>query len=143
MSILVSLATSIAGLIAPYLVEGGKKFAEKAGEAAWDKAKEVWDVLFPAINKDRKLGPATELLAADKNSKAIRDVFEKALLEYLEGNEAIANRLTEILGGSQRVQELAAEQGGTIEGVSQEMDAAGRQSMHATGGSIKDAKQKM
>ncbi|MFB9949351.1 hemophore-related protein [Rhizobium puerariae] len=143
MSVLVSLATSIAGLIAPYLVEGGKKFAAKAGEAAWEKAQEIWTVIFPAVESDRKLGPATELLAADKNSKPIREVFEKALLEYLEANPDTADKLTAILGGPQRVQEIAAEQGGLIEGASQEMDESGEQRIRAIGGTVKDVKQKM
>jgi hypothetical protein len=53
---LASTITALLAPLAPYLVEGGKKFAAKAGEAAWNTAERVWDKIMAGTEQDKKIG---------------------------------------------------------------------------------------
>ncbi len=135
--------TTILAPFAPYLVEGGKKFAGKAGEAAWIQAQKIWTFISSRDRDGAKLTPAARLLSIDGNSAAYRSAFAEALRSKLHSDPTLARELCEILGGDHGIQELIATEGGSIENATQQMEKAGRQSQKATKGSIKNSRQKM
>jgi hypothetical protein len=147
MADLAEVSTKVAELLAPltpYLVEGGKKFAGKAGEAAWSKAQEVWNLLTAKPDVASKLRPAAELLSQHVDKDIYRTAFEEALLDILRDDLALGKRLVETMGDTKRQQNISASGHSTIEGVEQITSAPGTQAIRAKGrGTIKNIVQRM
>jgi hypothetical protein len=83
-----ALATQMAGLIAPFLPKlietttaVGKKAMDtlvgKAGDAAWNKAVDVWNMLRPEVEKEPEVAKAVQDIAGKPN-----DPRTEALLSW-------------------------------------------------------------
>jgi hypothetical protein len=142
MNNLMELSAAVAVAVAPfapYLDAAGKKFAEKAGEAGWAKAKSIWSLLAPQLNTDSTLQAASKLLSDDPG---YQETFARALCAHLKADPDLANLLFEAVGRDRHIQELIAEKGGSVENATQEMTRPGRQTIRAKGGTIKNSTQK-
>jgi hypothetical protein len=138
-----SQVVTILAPFTPYLVEGGKKFAGKAGEAAWEKAVSVWQLLKSKGRHDSKIEAAATLLAAEPSDNVYAAAFEKALAALLETDPQLLRLLSEIVIHEHREQQLSVLNHGSVQGVSQTMQKSGSQRIIADGGSIVDVKQSM
>jgi hypothetical protein len=135
---LVTLAAEIA---IPFLKSGGKKFAEKAGEASWDQMQKVWHLLSPKIESDPDLRDTAKPLA-DRDSQPLRAGFEAALRAHLEQDQELRNQLAAILGGMRNLQSIEATSGGLIEDVEQKSSGSGNQQIvKSDGGRIRNTRQ--
>jgi hypothetical protein len=116
------LAAAITGFLAPYapyLVEGGRRFAVagKAGEATWSKAQEIWNTIKSHFADDLKIKGAALALSVDTEDEYCRIFLAKVLAEQLYGNPDIARKLFDLLGGRDELQEVLADQSGWVDEV--------------------------
>lgn len=132
----------IAGVIAtllapflPYLVEGGKKFAGKAGEAAWEKARTIWEKIRVHFQNDQEIKGAALMVAAKPEDENYRMLLAKAIAARLENSPDFAKELEEIVG-SASFQEISATQNSRIEDVEQKTIGGGKQSIKAKDKSV-------
>src|SRR5215510_6555906 len=119
---------SILSPFMPYLVEGGKKFAARAGDAAWEKAQALWERLRASIGEDPKITKSAELVAADPLDEGAQALFAKSLAARLSETPELVTQLTALLGGEETIQEVLADRGSWVEDVEQQIRGGGRAS---------------
>ncbi|MGG6297877.1 hypothetical protein ACQ4M4_26080 [Leptolyngbya sp. AN02str] len=101
----VALIVSLLSPFMPKLLElGGQAAAnitdvvsEKVGEAAWEKAQQVWKKLRPKVEENPDLKVATEQLATKPDSTARQAVFQEELETVLTENPDLAAAIAQIL----------------------------------------------
>lgn len=120
----------------PYLVAGGKKFAEEAGKSAWEKAQVLWQTLADPSGGDGKIQTAARTLATDPQDEDFQRLLAKALALRLSSDESLAHRVLEIMGGPQAVQKVLAERSSWVEDITQDMAGGGEQSVKAKNDSV-------
>lgn len=136
-------AAAILAPLSPYIAEGGKKFAAKAGEAAWDQAQKVWSFLSDSGKTKPDLAPEMKALAKNPESPNYRAALAETLTEHFRANPDIIPELVKLLGQHPRVQEIIAS-GGSVEDAIQKMTSDGHQRIESRrGGSIKGVRQEM
>jgi hypothetical protein len=139
---LAELATAVAMALAPYapaILEGGKKltieaakkFAGKAGEAAWEKAVALWGQLQPTVSGNPKLEGAMIALSGNPKDEVSLKLFSKGLMEYLEKNATLREELAKLLGGQDAVQEIVARGGSSVRNIIQDISGGGQQRISA------------
>jgi translation initiation factor 1 (eIF-1/SUI1) len=130
------LAVAVVSLLAPFtpfLVEGGKKFAGHLGDAAWNKAQQLWNKLMEHFKQNNKLKGKLLTVSAEPENQAELKSLSKALAEEMAKNPKIAEELFELLGGSeQAIQEIVAEKGSWVKDVKQEIQGGGKQKIKAS-----------
>jgi uncharacterized protein (DUF1501 family) len=129
------LAATITALLAPfapYLVEGGKKFAAKSGEAAWTAATHIWEKIMVGTEHDKKIRGHALVLAAEPSDPVAKKSFESALLQQLIQRPELADALSKLLQADHGSQEVTASGKGSITRTSQDMKGAGTQSIRAS-----------
>ena len=119
-----AVASTLAPFL-PYLVEGGKKFAADAGDAAWKKAQSLWQELRQGSAHDPKIIKSAELVAADPADEAAQVLFAKAMAVRLQDFPQLATELTNLLGGETSVQEVLADRASLVENVEQQVHGTG------------------
>lgn len=145
------LAAAVATAIAPYvpkILEGGKKltaeaakkFAGKAGEAAWTRISALWGQLTPAVAGDKKVEGAMIALSADTTDEDSIKVFAKSLLVHLEKDAALRESLTKLLGGQDSIQKVIAKDS-IVKNVVQSLSGKGSQSVEADRSIVEGVKQ--
>ena len=121
----------------PYLIEGGKEFAGKAGEATWNKAQLLWKKIKSKFKDDPKINGAALILSDDPNDEDACFIFAKTVSEKLEKSHALVEELMEILGGKDSVQEILVEESSWAEKITQEISGqSGRQSLKVKNDSL-------
>lgn len=128
---IVELATAATVFLTPYLVEGGKAIAAKAGEAAVEKASQLWKRLIASAGQPEELNRTIGRASAAPADPGARAELAKALAGVLRQNPDLASELAELLGGEDGVQRIVATHHGLVANVSQELGSAGEQIIEA------------
>lgn len=138
--------TALIGPVVPYLLIGGTKAAEKAGEKlgadVWDKVKDIWKKL--CSDKADHLGEIARDLAVDPENNEIKQAFAEEVKKLIEENPDLAIELASLVE-SQVIQNVLAEQNSSIKGVRQSTTGSGGVRMEViarNGSSIEDVEQK-
>ena len=124
------IAATITAYLAPftpYLVESGKKFAGKAGEAAWEKAQTIWGEIKSRFGDDKKIETAAKTVSSDPQDEDFQGLFAEALAARLKDTPDFANELLNIIGGEDAVQKVLADRSSWVEDVTQEFSGGGGQ----------------
>lgn len=135
---IVELAAAVVSVISPYLptlIKAGKavgeKFAEGIAKNAADKAvataDQLWNSLTNHFIEKPQLEAAAKLLAQEPEDPTFRKAFAKPLADLLEEKPELAKRLTELMGGDHRVQEVLSQNESWVEDVTQELTGKGTQ----------------
>jgi hypothetical protein len=147
------ISAAIVTLIAPftpYLLEMGKTvgqkwtetIAEKGGEAAWDKAKLLWEKIHSHVGDDPKMKGAALMVSADPDDSSTQTVLVNVLAEHMNADPQLMQELLHLLGGSQAIQEVLADRQSWVGEITQELKGNGTQSIKASEGStIKGVRQ--
>ena len=147
------IANAVVTVIAPftpYLLEIGKAtsqkltetIAEKGGEAAWDKAKMIWEKIHQHTIEDAKVKGAALMVSATPEDASTQMLLVDVLATHLDADPQLSQELLHLLGGSQAVQEVLADRQSWVEEVTQELRGSGKQSVKASDGStIKNVRQ--
>ena len=131
-----AVATALAPF-APYLVEGGKKFAGQAGDAAWKQAEQLWGKLSENFNSDNKIKGKILSVSADPNNLDEQAGLAKVLAERLEASHHLAQEFYQILGNSEEsVQKILADRSSWVEDVTQQIHGKGQQIVEARNDSV-------
>lgn len=132
--------TAVVGPFMPFLIEGAGKLrdvvAEKAGEAAWEKAQDLWKKITGHLGNDPVVIGAAAVVADDPEDEDAQKQLAKQLAKRLETNLDLARELQTMLGGPERIQEVIAGNQGRVEYVRQFMRGAGKQHVRAGDGGV-------
>ena len=128
----------------PFLLEvgktGGKKLAEviaeKGGEAAWKKARALWNKLEARFDDDSEVKSAATMVAAKPEDETRRTMLAEVLGARLQENPALAQELFDLLGGQEAVQQVLADRSSWMEDVTQRMKGSGKQIVQASDDSV-------
>lgn len=81
----------------PVAEEAGKALGEKLGEGTWNKAKQLWQQMFPKV-KERPLAKgAAEALAEDAQDEDALDTLTKQLTRLLKEDPELAQELQKLV----------------------------------------------
>jgi len=134
----------------PFLIEVGKAggealaevIIEKGGEAAWKKAQVLWGRLRARFGDDPEVTSAATMVAAKPEDEARQTMLAEVLGARLHENPALAQELSDLLGGQEGVQQVLANRSSWVEDVTQRMKGSGKQIVQASDDSvIKDVRQ--
>lgn len=132
------VATAAVAFLAPFLpaLKGlagaaygklAETVAEKGGEAAWEKAKALWDRISSRWGEDPEVSGTALLVAATPERTDRRSDLAEALATRLAGEPVLLQEIQALLGGERRVQEIAAGDRAVLEHVTQRMVGPGLQ----------------
>jgi hypothetical protein len=93
----VALATMVVGVLAPYLTKAGQKIAEKAGEAAWEKASALYDAVRGKTAKDTYAQQTLERLHGAPDDTNRRAAMQAVLAEMIAADTSFAESLHKLL----------------------------------------------
>jgi len=147
-------AVSMLAPFTPFLIDTGKAggqklaevIAEKGGEAAWNKAKALWDICQANFDDDMEVKGSTMMLAARPNDESRQTTLAEILGTRLHERPEIAEKIFEMIGREQAVQQVLANRGSWVEQVVQSIKGTvgGSQLIRATDNStIKNVQQKI
>jgi hypothetical protein len=146
----VALVTALAPFT-PYLIKGagvgGKKFVEaiasKGGDAAWQKAQNLWGKLMSHFGNDDEIEMAAKMIAKKPEDETRRMLMAEVLGTLLQKDEELVQDIFETLGGEAKVQKIIADHGSLVRRVSQTLKGKGKQLIIADNASvIEDVEQK-
>lgn len=130
------LATYLAPF-APYLLAGGKKFAEKAGEATWQNVQSIWEKMKACFSDNKKIDNALTTLTHDPNDIDYQSLLAKALNIELEKKPDLADELMEYIRGEKSIQKVLADKSSWIEDITQDITGnKGQQIVQAKNDSV-------
>jgi hypothetical protein len=133
-------AATIAAYLAPftpYLIEGGKKFAGEAGEAAWENAQKVWGKIKSHFGDDKKIETAAKTVSTDPEDEDYQSLLAKALATKLNEDTKFTGELLTLIGGQEAVIKVKADKSSWIEAVTQEIEGTGgKQTVEASDDSV-------
>jgi hypothetical protein len=135
----VTLSAAVVSVLAPftpYLVEGGKKFAENAGDAAWKKAQVIWGKLTQHFGDDAKIKGKALSLSADPTDKDEQAALAKTLAARLNKEPKLAQEFMGLLGGPAGVQQVVADRSSWVKGILQDMTGNGLQAVNVSEDSV-------
>jgi hypothetical protein len=145
------LAAAVTAAVAPftpYLIDSAKAvgqsfltvIAEKGGEAAWERAKELWRRIQERYRNTPSVRAASSALAISPDDRESQQFFAKKLLDQLQADRECAAELLQILGGQGALQRILIDHGGYGESILQELRGGGSQTVqireNATGKNI-------
>lgn len=136
------IATAVSTFLAPftpYLIEAGKDvgnklaelISEKGGEVVWKKAQGLWGEIETTLGSDAEVKGAALMVSAKPESEDKQKMFAEILAARLQENPALAEELTNLIGGQQAIQQVIANRKSTIKDVSQQMSGSGEQTIKA------------
>jgi hypothetical protein len=128
----------------PFLIEMGsagvKKLSEviaqKGGEAAWEKAKQLWEKLKTRFGKDKEVQSAATMVAAKPGNETRQKMLAEVLAERLEQQPKLVEELAGLLGGVKGVQKVLADKSSWVEDITQRMKGSGEQIVQASDDSV-------
>lgn len=141
------IAAAIVSTLAPFLPylvevgkESGKKIAEilteKGTEAAWEKAKRIWNKLKGYFGDAPAVQGAAMMMAEAPEDEFNQTALAKTLGTYLQKNPALGDELLKLLGGPEAVQEVLADKASWVQRVEQSIEGSGRQIVKSTDHSV-------
>jgi hypothetical protein len=92
------IAAGALAVLGPYLVEGGKSFAKKAGEALADKAESLYQNIKNKFAGDKDAEQTLAQVEAKPESKARQSSLEELLIEKMQADSdfmVLINRLVQ------------------------------------------------
>ena len=93
--------TALLSSCLPFLLKLGEAAAESAGskigEDVWDKAKRIWDKLYPRLEAKEDAKLAAEQVAAKPESEARRAVLQEELEALFNENPDLAEAIAQIM----------------------------------------------
>src|SRR5437667_9124827 len=138
-----AIATAVTTVISPFMSslvqQAGKftdAFVQKGGEAAWEKAQELWKKITGHLGNDAVVNSAATVVADDPTDEDAQKQLAKQLAKRLEINPDLAKELQMLLGGPERIQEAIAGNQGHVEYVRQSMKGAGKQRAQVGDGGV-------
>ena len=128
----------------PYLVEmskaSGEKLAEmiaeKGGETAWKKAQDLWNKLKTCFSQDTELNSAAKLVAIEPEDETRQAMLVELLRTRLQDDPMLAQKIIELLGGRDTVQQVLADRSSWVESVRQRVKSRGTQIVQASDESV-------
>src|SRR5262245_47602941 len=95
----ITLATAAVAALSPYFVAGAKKFAEKAGEEAFEGSRKLLTWLRGNLSKEKDgdLEKALNRLEADPGSADKAAALRVSLTEFLTANPGLQSQLKSLL----------------------------------------------
>lgn len=111
----------------PFLVDAGKisgqKFvetiAEKGGEAAWNKARTLWNKVEDHFGNDVEVTSAATMVAIKPDDERRQETFAEVLGTRLKEDTSLVEEFFNLLGGQQAIQQVLAERESWVENVTQ------------------------
>ena len=137
------VAAAIAATLAPftpYLVEGGKRFAGKAGEAAFTEAQIIWGKIKAHFGEDPKIKGAALMVSADPQDETSQAMLAKAIAARLKEKPELTQELFGLMGGQDAVQKVLANHS-WVKNVVQEMSGGGKQTVSAKDSAVEGVRQ--
>ena len=109
----------------PYLLKatviGGKKlvevFAEKGGEAAWNKAQKIWRKIESKFGDDAELKGAALMVSAKPSEKDLQKLMIKALTAKLAIDPDLTQEILKAIGGENMAQTILTGEGSWVEDI--------------------------
>lgn len=89
------LAAKAIDLLAPYIAKGGEEFARLAGEAAYEKCKNLLDVLRRSWQGDDEA--STNLKLFNDKPERYKPIIEEILKEKMDKNKDLAAEIQKII----------------------------------------------
>jgi hypothetical protein len=122
-----ALAAQLAGILAPFLPKlmdtaavAGKKTVEsvagKAGEAAWNKAVRVWNVLRPEVKKEPEMDRAIQDVAQNAEDPDAKAALSWQLKKLTVSPETLAELQKIVAESKSDVRITSADRGGVSVG---------------------------
>jgi hypothetical protein len=148
-----TLASAIVIALTPYLpiilgltYEGGKAMVSaigsKFGEITIDIAKKIWNKISDNSAGSSAVSETAKSLAASPNDPNLKIALVSLIKAQLEKDSIMAQELSSLIGGEERIQVIIASEDSEIEDAEQQMDGTGFQQIDAQNKSkIKKVKQ--
>lgn len=100
-----SIAAATVQILTPYLRDGAKKFAEKAGEkigdvlvgGAFKKGRDVYEAVLAKFHNSTASSEVLEKLHETPDDSSAQTTFQEQLAELLKKDEAFASRLSRLI----------------------------------------------
>ena len=140
---LATAAVSLVAPFAPYLISAGKAggkalaaaIGKKGGEAAWNKAKALWDRIAAHFSEAPALHGAALAVAAEPEDATYQATLVKALGDLLQRHPEVADELLKLIGGKDSVQSVLVTGKSRAENIAQDLEGAGTQTVDLREGS--------
>lgn len=91
------IAKAAVTLLAPYLARSGEAIVKKAGEAAWEKAEEIYQALKKRFDKEKDDYSRKTLARFKEKPEARKATFQELLEEFLHKDPEFAKLLLNLL----------------------------------------------
>jgi hypothetical protein len=149
----VQIAAAAAATLAPFLPflaelgkAGGRKLAEviaeKGGEAAWNRARGLWEKIRSRCEDDLELESASAMVATKPEDETRQTMLAEVLAARLQEDPELTHEFLAILGGQEAIQEVLADRSSWVENVTQHIEGSGKQVVRACDDSfVKDVRQ--
>jgi hypothetical protein len=92
-----SLSAGAIAFVAPYLAEGGKEMAKRAGGAVWEKVLSLHRFIGSSLAQDMDSAAILENFERTPGSSSGQAALAEAVSEKLRSNPALANELNRLL----------------------------------------------
>jgi hypothetical protein len=103
----------------------GEAIGQHGGEAAWNKAKTVWEKLTGHYGKDPEVKSLATLVSTNPADESYQALLAKALGKRLEQSPDFAQEILNALGGQRGIQEVLADKSAFVKDVKQRMATPG------------------
>jgi hypothetical protein len=148
--LIAAAVTSMLAPFTPFLIETGKKaglklgevIANKGGEAAWNKAQELWNKIKSHLGDDPKVRGAALMVSAEPENESSQVLLATTLVSRLKEHLDLAQDLSDLLGGQSAIQQVLANRKSFVTSVTQQIRGGGKQVVKADNNSrVTDVKQ--
>ena len=103
----ITLSTMVVGFLSPYLAKAGETIAKKAGEAAWEKMKDIHEIVKNKLAGDDYAGQTLKRLEEVPESETRQAALTGILEEKIRDDSTFAETLQKLL---REVKEAGVEQ---------------------------------
>ena len=93
----VTLATSVVGILMPYLIKGGETIAKKAVDETIEKAGQLYQTIKQKFSGDPYAKETLKRVEEDPNSEARQAALTGVLEEKIKSDPALASELEQFL----------------------------------------------
>jgi hypothetical protein len=93
----ISIATSVIGMLIPYLVKGGEAIAKKTVDATIEKAGQLYEIIKKKLSDDPYAKETLKRVEEEPNSESRKAALEGVLEEKIKADPALASELEKFL----------------------------------------------
>jgi hypothetical protein len=138
----VTIATGAVNILSPFLPylvnlgQGvGKKLeeviAEKGGDTAWKLAESLWNKISRRFSDDEEVTDAAKMVARAPENGTRQEVLAEELAKRLQNAPDLAQELTQLMGGEERVNQITAGDDAWMARLRQTIEGAGKNILQA------------